>query len=110
LIPTDVVVGEICTRTCSDFQASLLLQAFLVELVFATADDNALSVLKISGYVLFRFIADGEGKDARSSDKWLQAPPNPDDAVEAKIAEQYKTDRAGWDKEAKKWTKRYAKK
>jgi ubiquitin-protein ligase len=34
--------------------------------------------------------------------------PNPDDAVEAKIADQYKTDRAGYEKEAKDWTKRYA--
>jgi ubiquitin-protein ligase len=36
--------------------------------------------------------------------------PNPDDAVEAKIADQYKTDRGGFEKEAKDWTKRYASK
>jgi len=65
---------EICTGRCSDFQASLLLQFVLVEPVFTTADDNPLSVLKISGYALFRLIADGEGKDARTNDKWLQAP------------------------------------
>lgn len=36
--------------------------------------------------------------------------PNPDDAVEVKIADQYKTDRAGYEREAKDWTKRYASK
>ena len=40
----------------------------------------------------------------------LLKEPNPDDAVETKIAEQYKVDRAGWEKEAREWTKRYAKK
>ena len=34
--------------------------------------------------------------------------PNPDDAVEVKIADQYKNDRAGYEKEAKDWVKRYA--
>lgn len=34
--------------------------------------------------------------------------PDPDDAVEAKIADQYKQDKAGYEKEAKDWTKRYA--
>ena len=34
--------------------------------------------------------------------------PNPEDAVEAKIADQYKQDRSGYDKEAREWTKRYA--
>lgn len=38
----------------------------------------------------------------------LLIQPNPDDAVEAKIADQYKLDRAGFEKEAKEWTKRYA--
>jgi len=36
------------------------------------------------------------------------AEPDPDDAVEAKIADQYKQDRAGYEKEAREWTKRYA--
>jgi ubiquitin-protein ligase len=36
--------------------------------------------------------------------------PNPDDAVEAKIADQYRQDRAGFEKEARDWTKRYASK
>jgi len=40
----------------------------------------------------------------------LLKEPNPDDAVETKIAEQYRTDRAGWEKEAREWVKRYAKK
>ena len=34
--------------------------------------------------------------------------PDPDDAVEAKIADQLKQDRAGYEKEARDWTKRYA--
>ena len=40
----------------------------------------------------------------------LLREPNPDDAVEAKIAEQYRTDRVGWEKEAREWTRRYARK
>lgn len=40
----------------------------------------------------------------------LLKEPNPDDAVEVKIADQYKTDRAGYEREAKDWTKRYASK
>lgn len=42
------------------------------------------------------------------ADSRRNAEPNPDDAVEAKIADQYKNDRAGYEKEAKDWTKRYA--
>ncbi|KAL2436303.1 Ubiquitin-conjugating enzyme E2 14 [Exophiala dermatitidis] len=38
----------------------------------------------------------------------LLKEPNPDDAVEAKIAEQYRNDRAAFEKEAREWTKRYA--
>lgn len=38
----------------------------------------------------------------------LLREPNPDDAVEGKIAEQLRRDRAGWEKEARDWTKRYA--
>ena len=38
----------------------------------------------------------------------MHAEPNPDDAVEAKIAEQYRDDRAGYEKEAREWVKRYA--
>lgn len=34
--------------------------------------------------------------------------PNPDDAVEAKIADLYRQDRAAYEKEARDWTKRYA--
>jgi ubiquitin-protein ligase len=40
----------------------------------------------------------------------LLKEPNPDDAVETTIAEQYKVDREGWEREAREWTKRYAKK
>ncbi|KAI9810918.1 MAG: hypothetical protein M1827_005777 [Pycnora praestabilis] len=36
--------------------------------------------------------------------------PNPDDAVETSIAEQYKNDRKEFNKTAKDWAKRYAKK
>ncbi|EXJ57320.1 ubiquitin-conjugating enzyme E2 D/E [Cladophialophora yegresii CBS 114405] len=39
----------------------------------------------------------------------LLKEPNPDDAVEAKIADQYRTDKAGFEKEARDWCKRYAK-
>ncbi|KAL7275370.1 hypothetical protein RUND412_001692 [Rhizina undulata] len=39
----------------------------------------------------------------------LLVEPNPDDAVETSIAEQYKTDRANFDKTARQWTKQYAK-
>ncbi|KAI9704377.1 MAG: hypothetical protein M1836_007240 [Candelina mexicana] len=42
--------------------------------------------------------------------KNILAEPNPDDAVETSIAEQYKTDRKDFDKTAKDWVKRYAKK
>ncbi|KAK5447821.1 hypothetical protein LTS15_009320 [Exophiala xenobiotica] len=38
----------------------------------------------------------------------LLKEPNPDDAVEAKIAEQYRDDRAAYEKEAKEWVKRHA--
>jgi len=39
----------------------------------------------------------------------LMVEPNPDDAVETQIAEQYKTNRKEFDKVAREWTKRYAK-
>ena len=39
----------------------------------------------------------------------LLREPNPDDAVEGKIAEQFRTDRQGWEKEARDWVRRYAK-
>jgi ubiquitin-protein ligase len=38
----------------------------------------------------------------------LPTEPNPDDAVETKIAEQFRTDKAGYEKEARDWCKRYA--
>jgi ubiquitin-conjugating enzyme E2 D/E len=38
----------------------------------------------------------------------LLVEPNPDDAVEASIGDQYKSDRAEFDKIAKDWVKRYA--
>ena len=40
----------------------------------------------------------------------LLKEPNPDDAVEVKIAEQYKNDRGAYEKEAREWTKKHAKK
>lgn len=40
----------------------------------------------------------------------LLSEPNPDDAVETSIAEQYKTDRKAFEKTAKEWVKKYAKK
>ena len=38
----------------------------------------------------------------------LLVEPNPDDAVETAIAEQYKNSRKDFEKTAKDWTKRYA--
>ncbi|ERF76269.1 hypothetical protein EPUS_04346 [Endocarpon pusillum Z07020] len=38
----------------------------------------------------------------------LLREPNPDDAVEGRIAEELRRDRAAWEKEARDWTKRYA--
>ncbi|GAB7363094.1 hypothetical protein MBLNU230_g3386t1 [Neophaeotheca triangularis] len=38
----------------------------------------------------------------------VMAAPQPDDAVESGPAEKFKNDRAGYDKEAAEWTKRYA--
>ena len=38
----------------------------------------------------------------------LLIEPNPDDAVEAAVAEQYKRDREGFGKTAREWVKRYA--
>ena len=40
----------------------------------------------------------------------LLVEPNPDDAVEASIAEQYKKERNEFDKTVKEWVKRYARK
>ena len=37
----------------------------------------------------------------------MNTEPAPDDAVEAKIADQYRSDRAGYEREARDWTKRY---
>lgn len=34
--------------------------------------------------------------------------PNPDDAVEANIAAEYKEKRSTWEKNARDWTKKYA--
>ncbi|KAI9821399.1 MAG: hypothetical protein M1832_003406 [Thelocarpon impressellum] len=39
----------------------------------------------------------------------LLGEPNPDDAVETSIAEQYKKDRPAFDKTVRDWVKRYAK-
>lgn len=39
----------------------------------------------------------------------LLSEPMPDDAVEARIAEQYRSDRKGYEKVAKEWTKKHAK-
>ncbi|OAP59229.1 hypothetical protein AYL99_06527 [Fonsecaea erecta] len=38
----------------------------------------------------------------------LLKEPNPDDAVEGKIAEQYRNDHAEYEREAREWVKRYA--
>ena len=46
--------------------------------------------------------------DVKSRDADARTEPDPDDAVEAKIADQYKQDHLGYEKEAREWTKRYA--
>lgn len=38
----------------------------------------------------------------------LLREPNPDDAVEGRIAEELRRDRGAWEKEAREWTTRYA--
>lgn len=38
----------------------------------------------------------------------LLCDPNPDDPLEAAIAEQFKLDRAKFDETAREWTKKYA--
>lgn len=38
----------------------------------------------------------------------LLREPLADDAVEARIADEFRNDRAAWEKEAREWTKRYA--
>ncbi len=38
----------------------------------------------------------------------MNVEPNPEDAVEAKIADQYRSDRVSYEREARDWTKRYA--
>jgi ubiquitin-protein ligase len=38
----------------------------------------------------------------------LLREPNPDDAVEGNIAEHLRSDRPGWEKQAREWTKKYA--
>jgi ubiquitin-conjugating enzyme E2 D/E len=40
----------------------------------------------------------------------LLLEPNPDDAVEGSIAEQYKVERGAFDKVVKDWVKKYARK
>lgn len=39
----------------------------------------------------------------------LLAEPMPDDAVEARIAEQYRADRPRYEEVAREWTRKYAK-
>jgi ubiquitin-conjugating enzyme E2 D/E len=39
----------------------------------------------------------------------LLVEPNPDDPLEARIADEYRQDRSGWEKTAKQYVTRYAK-
>lgn len=67
-----------------------------------------------TGTMCLGMLKDSEWKPATKMSAVLEfarqllKEPNPDDAVEAKIADQYKTDRASYEKEARDWTKRYA--
>ncbi|KAM0703508.1 hypothetical protein Q7P35_009447 [Cladosporium inversicolor] len=48
-------------------------------------------------------------KDVLALVRTVLAAPQPDDAVETGIADQFKSDRAAFDKNAKDWVNRYAK-
>ncbi|KIV79359.1 hypothetical protein, variant 2 [Exophiala sideris] len=67
-----------------------------------------------SGTMCLGMLKDSEWKPSTKMSAVLEftrqllEEPNPDDAVEAKIAEQYRNDRAGYEKEAREWVKRYA--
>lgn len=67
-----------------------------------------------SGMMCLGMLRDSEWKPSTKMNAVLEfirqllREPDPDDAVEAKIAEQYKDDKPGYEKEAKDWTRRYA--
>ena len=67
-----------------------------------------------SGMMCLGMLRDNEWKPSTKMNAVLEfirqllREPDPDDAVEAKIAEQYKADKASYEKEAREWTKRYA--
>ncbi|KAK6366532.1 hypothetical protein LTS17_010618 [Exophiala oligosperma] len=67
-----------------------------------------------SGTMCLGMLKDSEWKPSTKMSAVLEfarqllKEPNPDDAVEAKIAEQYRDDRAAYEREAKEWVKRYA--
>lgn len=48
-------------------------------------------------------------KDVLKLVRTVLAAPQPDDAVEASIADQFKNDRKAFDKAAKEWVQKYAK-
>ncbi|KAK5954244.1 hypothetical protein OHC33_004817 [Knufia fluminis] len=67
-----------------------------------------------SGLMCLGMLRDSEWKPSTKMSAVLEyirhllREPDPDDAVEAKIADQYQQDKAGYEKEARDWTKRYA--
>lgn len=67
-----------------------------------------------SGMMCLGMLRDNEWKPSTKMSAVLEfirqllREPEPDDAVEAKIADQYKQDKSGYEKDAKDWTKRYA--
>ncbi|KIX03228.1 uncharacterized protein Z518_06780 [Rhinocladiella mackenziei CBS 650.93] len=67
-----------------------------------------------SGIMCLGMLKDSEWKPSTKMSAVLEfarqllKEPNPDDAVEAKIADQFRNDRAAYEKEAKEWVKRYA--
>lgn len=67
-----------------------------------------------SGMMCLGMLRDSEWKPSTKMNAVLEfirqllREPDPDDAIEAKIAEQYKDDKPGYEKEAKDWTRRYA--
>ncbi|KEF60726.1 signal peptidase I [Exophiala aquamarina CBS 119918] len=67
-----------------------------------------------SGTMCLGMLKDSEWKPSTKMSAVLEftrqllKEPNPDDAVESKIADQYRDDRASYEREAREWVKRYA--
>ena len=70
--------------------------------------------VKSDGSICSDVLAEGWSPQLKISEvlltiRTLLAEPNPDNPLEAEIANQYKNDRSAFNKQAKEWTKKYAK-